>query len=133
LDYINEEPEVVGDPDFVRYFQEGTIYAGEGSNPVPAEFLDNIIAESLKAPFQTWQGALQGLLEEDHVQQLANITAPTLLMWGDQDAIFSSADQQALLDAIPGSTLITYENTGHAPHWERPDAFVTDLLSFLAQ
>ena len=133
LDYINSEPAVVNDEAFVRDFQESTLYTGEGANPVPDSFLDQVIAESMKVEFQTWQGALQGLLDEDHVAELANIECPTLIMWGEQDAIFTNDEQQALLAAIPTATLTTYPDTGHAPHWERPEAFTADLLAFIAE
>jgi pimeloyl-ACP methyl ester carboxylesterase len=33
--------------------------------------------------------------------------------------------------AIRGARLIVYPNIGHAPHWEQPDHFVTDLRNFL--
>ena len=49
----------------------------------------------------------------------------------DSDQVFSRFDQDALLDAIPGSRLVSYRDTGHAPHWEVPQAFVDDLLGFL--
>jgi pimeloyl-ACP methyl ester carboxylesterase len=38
-----------------------------------------------------------------------------------------------LLASIPGAELKVYPETGHALHWERPDAFVHDLEAFLAR
>jgi non-heme chloroperoxidase len=57
---------------------------------------------------------------------------PTLLLWGERDAVFSRGDQDALLTGIAGSRLVTYPETGHAPHWERPEPFARDLEAFLA-
>ncbi len=131
LDYINAEPDVVNDPAFVRNFQESTIYTGPGANPVPSEFLDTIIEESLKVEFPAWQGALQGLLNENHVDQLSSISCPTLILYGANDAIFSAEEQDALVDAIPNATLNVFENTGHAPHWERPAAVAAQLINFI--
>jgi pimeloyl-ACP methyl ester carboxylesterase len=45
--------------------------------------------------------------------------------------VFKRSDQESLLDAIPGSRLVAYRATGHAPHWEVPESFVADLLGFI--
>lgn len=48
------------DPEFVRAFQEST-----ATRPVPAAFLDAVIADSQKLPARVWQAALRGLLDAD--------------------------------------------------------------------
>lgn len=55
---------------------------------------------------------------------------PTLLVWGDRDAFCFRSDQEALLKAIPGSQLVVYEGAGHGLHWEEPERFAADLVSF---
>jgi pimeloyl-ACP methyl ester carboxylesterase len=57
--------------------------------PVPPEFFERIVAESLKLPPRLWRLAIDSLVEHDDTQQLARIEAPTLLLWGDRDALFS--------------------------------------------
>ncbi|MGH7586774.1 MAG: alpha/beta fold hydrolase [Gemmatimonadales bacterium] len=76
--------------------------------------------------------AIAGFFAPDARADLARISAPTLLLWGKRDAVFSRGDQEALLAGIAGSHLITYPETGHAPHWERPDQVARDLQAFLA-
>ena len=114
------------DPVFVREFQASTFF-----RPIPASFLDAAVGESLRVPLTVWRQALDGLLAEDHSAALGNVAAPTLVVWGDRDGLFSLADQQALDAAIADSTLAVYEQTGHAPHVERPKRFVRDLKKFL--
>jgi non-heme chloroperoxidase len=92
------------DPGFVRDFQESTL-----GRPVPGAFLEIMIQESLKVPARVWRAAFEGFLEDDFAGELSRIEAPTLILWGDQDALCSSGDQDALLAAIPGSRLIVYE------------------------
>ena len=114
------------DPDFVAEFQSSTFH-----RPVPSWYLDTMIAESQKVPVSVWQQAGQSMAVEDHVAALGSITAPTLVIWGDQDGFFGREDQDALVSLIPDATLKVYRQTGHAPHAEQPSIFLNDLLGFL--
>jgi non-heme chloroperoxidase len=114
------------DPAFVRDFQESTL-----ASPVPPAFLETIIDESLKVPAMVWREALRVVLQTDHSPELVRITAPALITWGDQDGMSPRSEQDALLAAIKDSRLEVYEGTGHALHWEEPERFAADLVSFL--
>jgi non-heme chloroperoxidase len=114
------------DPGFVREFQESTL-----ARPVPPEFLETVVRESLKLPARVWRAVLlEGLLEADFSRELANIQAPTLIFWGDQDALTRNG-QEALTAAIAGSRLVTYAGAGHGLHWEEPGRFAADLTAFV--
>ena len=67
-----------------------------------------------------------------HTAALGAIAAPTLLVWGDQDTFVTRAEQDRLLSRFPGSRLLVYEGTGHAIHWEEPERFAADLMTFIA-
>lgn len=112
--------------EFAKEFQLSTMH-----QPTPDEFLAGVVAESLKAPSRVWRAALGGLLEEEPFTGLTEERTPVLLLWGEADAIFSRADQEALLAVLPAGTLREYRETGHAPHWERPREVVRDLERFL--
>ena len=114
------------DPAFVREFQESTI-----AQPVPRAFFETIVQESLKIPARVWKAAFEGFLEDDSSDQLSEIKAPVLILWGDQDVFCKRSDQDILLAAISGSRHVVYGGTGHTPHWEQPDRFVSDLLGFV--
>jgi pimeloyl-ACP methyl ester carboxylesterase len=113
------------DPGFVREFQESTL-----AQPVPQAFLDTIVQESLKVPARVWRAAFEGFLEDDFTGELNRVKAPTLILWGDRDGICSGGDQEALLGAITGSRLVVYEGAGHGLHWEEPERFAVDLVTF---
>jgi non-heme chloroperoxidase len=120
--------EMFDDPvplEFVQEFQSSTVY-----HPVPDDFMDAAVAASLKVPARVWRGAMAGMLA-DHSIPLDRIQTPTLILWGDQDTIFPRAEQDAMLAALPSATLKVYPETGHAPHWERPEQFVQDLEAFI--
>ncbi len=113
--------------EFAREFQESTIHV-----PVPDEFLDRVVAETLKLPARVWQGALDGALAVDDEAQLASLGAPTLVMWGDRDEYFPREQQDRLVAAIPGARLLVYPDTGHDLHWERPESVAYDLAAFMS-
>lgn len=114
------------DSTFVHEFQASTVF-----HPVAPEFLDAVVAESRKLPARVWISALDGLIATDNAPRLGEISAPTLIVWGDRDGIFPRSEQDLLDAAVPSSTLIVYPETGHAPHWERPKAFTRDLETFV--
>jgi non-heme chloroperoxidase len=107
---------------FAREFQAGAVHV-----PLPEGFLEGLVAESLKLPAYVWKAALDGLVAFDDAADLGRITASTLLIWGDHDAVVSLEDQQRLRDAIPDARLKVYPETGHSPHWERPERVAADL------
>ena len=120
-----KEPVPLG---FARDFQASTAYA-----PLPEPFFERIVAESMKLPARLWREIFDGLLAYDDVGKLAGIAAPTLLMWGEHDALFPREDQDRLLTAIQNAKLRTYQATRHCPNWERPEQVAADVQSFLQQ
>jgi len=118
-------------PEFVRGFQESTIY-----QPVPQEFLDTVVSESLKLPARVWRDYMEGAvlsIDHDYVVPLREIDVPTLILWGEQDPLFPREEQERLAAAIPGASLKVYPDTGHAVHWDRPEWVVRDLEGFMKE
>jgi pimeloyl-ACP methyl ester carboxylesterase len=112
--------------EFARDFQASTAY-----RPLPPGFFERIVAESLKLPPRIWRLAIDRLLEYDDTHQIARIAAPTLLVWGEHDALFSRADQNRFMAALPAARLTIYEETGHCPNWERPERVAADLAALV--
>jgi non-heme chloroperoxidase len=116
-------------PEFVRGFQGSTVH-----RPVPQEFLDTVVSESLKLPARVWRAYLEQAvlsIDHDYVRELREIEAPTLIVWGEKDPLFPREGQERLAGAIPGATLKIYPDTGHAVHWDRPEWVVRDLEEFI--
>jgi pimeloyl-ACP methyl ester carboxylesterase len=113
--------------DFVREFQSGSAYV-----PLPDPFFRGVVSESLKAPARVWRSAIDGLLRYDDSSDLKQIDVPTLLIWGDKDAVFESEEEQKrLAAAIPCADLRVYADTGHCPNWERPERVAEDIAFFI--
>lgn len=63
---------------------------------------------------------------------LAEVKVPTLILWGEEDALIGLDGARFFHRAISGSKLVTYPGIGHLPHEEAPDATVGELRSWLA-
>jgi non-heme chloroperoxidase len=98
---------------------------------VSPTFFAGVIAESLKVPAHVWRAAFAGFLKEDFSKEIKQIAAPTLVIWGDRDTFCPWSEQESLMAAIAGSQSIVYQDAGHALHWEQPDRFAADLVSFI--
>jgi pimeloyl-ACP methyl ester carboxylesterase len=113
---------------FARDFQASTAF-----RPISPDFFNRIIEESLKLPPRLWRLAIDRLIEYDDTKQLARIKAPTQLLWGDKDALFSRTEQQGFIDALPTARLSIYEETGHCPNWEQPERVAADIAALVAR
>jgi non-heme chloroperoxidase len=116
------------DPALVRGMTESML-----ARPVPEAFLDAAVQEGLKVPAMVWRAAFESRwrLEGDYSADLDKIKAQTLIVWGDRDARYPRSEQDALASAIRGSRLLVYAGAGHFLHWEKPERFGSDLVTFV--
>lgn len=112
------------DPDFIRDWQTGP-------NPVDPEFFEKVLEETGKVPARVWKAALRGMLTDDHRAFFEDVTAPTMIIWGTQDAFFSQADQDTLLLSFSDAVFIPYEGAGHNLQWEQPQRVADDIRAFI--
>lgn len=105
------------DEGFVRAFQESTL-----CRPVPAGFLRRIVDDSRRVPARVWQAALTGLL--DYAPSRSPIHCPAVVLGGEEDGVFSPADQRELVRLLPNAEFHIESGIGHALHWEDPERFV---------
>lgn len=116
------------DPAFVRDFQLSTV-----ARPVPTEFFEQRVGDSLRMPARIWRSALAAMLESDTSAELARISAPTLILWGDRDETTPSDQQRALVSGIPRARLVVERGGGHCAHWEDPRWFAAQLAAFVQE
>ena len=122
---VSKLPDQV-DPQFVREFQTSTV-----TKPLDPAFFATILGETGRLPGYVWRNAFREFLRTDLTTGVGSITAPTLIIWGDQDAFSVRDDQDSLVTKIRGSKLLTYKGIGHAANWEVPERFAKDLTDFL--
>jgi pimeloyl-ACP methyl ester carboxylesterase len=67
----------------------------------------------------------------DRLQHLADLSVPTLVIVGEQDAPFLGPSE-AMATAVAGARLEVIADAGHSPQFENPDAWRAVMLGFLA-
>ncbi|MCD2195367.1 alpha/beta hydrolase [Actinomycetospora endophytica] len=74
-------------------------------------------------------------LAHDTIDRLGGITAPTLVVVGEQDLLTPPWQAKKVADAIPGARfeLVTGPGSSHGMHIERPDDFTKVVTGFLGE
>lgn len=78
-----------------------------------------------------FDAALRACLEYDFRDSLPQIGCPTIVVWGEKDAIIPVRDADRFVELIDGSRKVVFEDTGHVPMLERPRTFNSELARFL--
>lgn len=65
-------------------------------------------------------------------ERLANVTVPTLVVWGDSDQMFDPEYGRAYAAAIPGAAFTLLTDSGHLPQIETPDQLLNAIWDFAA-
>jgi pimeloyl-ACP methyl ester carboxylesterase len=72
-------------------------------------------------------------LIKDLMSRYGEISAPTLVVWGQQDRILPVAHAHVAVVKIPRARLEIYDRCGHMPQFEYPYRFNPLVLDFLAE
>ncbi len=64
---------------------------------------------------------------------LGRVTAPTHLVWGENDTWIPADRANRLRDAIPASTLALVPNAGHLIQFDQPVALATQIWKWLTE
>jgi pimeloyl-ACP methyl ester carboxylesterase len=72
--------------------------------------------------------AIEGL---DLTPHLPNITAPTLVIFGTEDAVVPITDGHLVDTLVPDSSLTLIENCGHFPMYECQESYLVAVKEFL--
>jgi pimeloyl-ACP methyl ester carboxylesterase len=75
--------------------------------------------------------ATRATVAADLEQQAAVAAFPTLLVWGERDAIVPPVVGERLARGMPAAELVVIPGAGHQPMWEAPGAFNAVLQAFL--
>lgn len=75
--------------------------------------------------------AAESMAATNLVPDLHRISAPTLVLVGDEDRVTGPTASRALADGIPDAVLVTVRGAGHLVNQERPEAVNAWVSSYL--
>lgn len=99
-----------------------------GASP---SFLRLLALDALRTGPRALLRAAWELLGEDVRGELGQVRAPTLLLWGERDALVPAAFADAFTAGIPHARLVLIGGAAHVPMLERPGETASALLDFL--
>lgn len=123
------DPQVHTDADLARWLRDvGPLYF-KNYDPALAARMFGRITYNAEAWLTT--GAL--FATHDVVARLGEIRAPSLILVGREDFICPVAQSEGLYKHIPQSELVIFEESGHLPYAEEPEAFARAVRAWLPQ
>ncbi len=100
----------------------------------PTRLARDLLLEQMQGTGKTgFLPALDALTDYDFRDRLPEIGCPTFIVWGDQDLLVPVEDADEFERLIPDARKIVFEDTGHCPMLERPEAFNAHVADFLAE
>lgn len=79
------------------------------------------LALAVKVPARVVLMQFDAALRHDTTDRLAQVSAPTLVLHGTEDAGLVPANGERIADLVPGARLELVEGAGHLFWWEQPD------------
>ncbi|MBV9232320.1 MAG: alpha/beta hydrolase [Chloroflexi bacterium] len=98
-----------------------------GNGSYPLELVQDVLRPRIRL---LWQSA-QEIAHSDFRAELATITVPTLIIWGERDVLIPITSGHALSAALPHATFITLPGCGHRPMLAQPETMSKLVLDFL--
>jgi pimeloyl-ACP methyl ester carboxylesterase len=120
-----------GDYEYIRKKTEDTFYDPSVATKELVDEVFDIVNDRSKGLriVMTAKSAVRHNLAD----KLSRILAPTLLVWGKQDAVTPPFVAEKFHELISNSRLYFLDKCGHAPMMERPEEFNEILASFLKE
>jgi pimeloyl-ACP methyl ester carboxylesterase len=98
----------------------------------PERLSPQLAAEQVRgAGTDGFLAALEAVIAYDVRPRLAEISCPTLIVWGRDDRLIPVSDAELFAAGIGGSRKVIYPDTGHMAMLERPRDFNPLLRDFL--
>jgi pimeloyl-ACP methyl ester carboxylesterase len=77
--------------------------------------------------------AFEDLLAHSIAERLGDLSAPTLIVWGERDHVLPVRHADIFAASIPHARQVIYPDTGHVAMLERPEEFNALLAEFLSE
>jgi 3-oxoadipate enol-lactonase len=80
---------------------------------------------------QGYANQAHALLHFDSSNWVSKITKPCLVITADEDFLATNEQAKELVTAIPNAKFYCFQQAGHLPHIEHPEAFSKLILDFI--
>lgn len=100
--------------------------------PVDPIFAEAVRREFMAIPLHVWRGVMRELAAVPIARHAADVTVPVLVLSGGKDPIFPREHHASLLKAFPHAEAQLFEDLGHNPNWEQPQAIAGAMSRFLS-
>ena len=118
---------------FLRYFLGSTysraVWEDGRIDAFAAAFLEHPYPQELEA----FQRTARAILDHDTRDRLGAITAPTLVLYGEEDIICPPRHSHEIASLIPGAQLVGVPEQAHQPFQEGPENFNRIVLDYWAE
>ncbi len=99
-----------------------------------SSFFDTLVEDAGQMAPAAFTQIARSVSEWNRLADAGQLTLPTLLIWGELDAVVDRDDVTSTLLAIPGANnLEVLRGVGHSPMIEAPLTFAERLLDFIVQ
>ena len=97
------------------------------------EIVERIMAHRLATaqPPEAWAAQAAAGVAFDAYDRLPNLTAPTLVQTGTEDAVVDARNSDLLVELLPDARLERFTGSGHLFFWETPERFVESVSASL--
>jgi non-heme chloroperoxidase len=92
-----------------------------------------MVAECMRLPLGGLAAILFDQSVQDYRESVKAIDIPTLICWGRHDALLPVSGAYDLLERIPRSELVLFEESGHCPFLEEAEKFNATVGEFVTQ
>lgn len=113
-----------------RDMAAGVIKTLVGPN-APREAFERMVDSMALLHKESYIKTVEASLDFNRAAELADISVPTLLIFGEHDTLTPPEVGRRMQEAIPHAELVVVEDAGHLVNIEQPDVFNATIRAFL--
>lgn len=96
------------------------------------QYVDMAVRYRYAQSDDSFENQVKALSKFDYQNELSEIKARTLVIYGEQDLLFPARETERMFDAIPDMNSTTIKNAAHSIHNDEPEEFIKTVVDFLA-
>jgi pimeloyl-ACP methyl ester carboxylesterase len=115
---------------FVMYFLASTYSRAVFEDGRVDAFCDGALRNPHPQSTEAFQRTARAILGHDTRSRLGTVTAPALVLYGEEDVICPPRHSREIASLIPDARLVGVPEQAHQPFQENPEAFNATVLRF---